>query len=143
MRIAEAMSRGVRVVSPSDSIEQAARIMGELDLGFLPVGEDDRLIGTITDRDIAVRGVGQGLECDTLIEEVMSTDVKYCFDDQDLDEVTANMGDIQVRRLPVVNREKRLVGVISLGDIAKKTAIEAGLALSDVTRGSEQHNQTA
>ncbi len=117
--------------------------MGELDLGFLPVGEDDRLIGTITDRDIAVRGVGQGLECDTLIEEVMSTDVKYCFDDQDLDEVTANMGDIQVRRLPVVNREKRLVGVISLGDIAKKTAIEAGLALSDVTRGSEQHNQTA
>ncbi|MBI2257251.1 MAG: CBS domain-containing protein [Proteobacteria bacterium] len=141
MRVHDIMSRNIRIARPDDSIEEAARMMIELDAGFLPVGQDDRLVGTITDRDIAIRGVGQGKGCDTTVDEIMSHDVKYCFDDQEIDEIADNMGDIQVRRLPVVNRDKRLVGVISLSDIAKRKEPEAGVALSDITRDSMQHNQ--
>jgi CBS domain-containing protein len=141
MRVHEVMSRNIRIARPGDSIEDAAKMMIALDAGFLPVGDNDRLVGTITDRDIAVRGVGQGKSCDTTVDEIMSRDVKYCFDDQELDEVADNMGDIQVRRLPVVDRDKRLVGIVSLGDIAKLKEPEAGVALSDITRESPQHNQ--
>lgn len=141
MRVSEVMTRNARVIGPNNSIAEAAQLMLELDAGFLPVGLDDRLVGTITDRDIAVRGVAMGKACDTPVDQVMSRDVKYCFDDQELDEIADNMGDIQVRRLPVVNRGKRLVGVVSLGDIAKRQEVEAGVALSDLTRDSLQHNQ--
>ena len=112
MRVSQSMTRNVEVVHPDDSIAEAAALMSQFDIGSVPVAEDDRLIGMLTDRDIAIRAVARGLGPDTSIRAVMSTDVKYCFDDQSIEEVIANMAAIQVRRLPVVNRDKRLVGII-------------------------------
>src|SRR5919197_1685417 len=113
--------------------------MEEIDAGAMPVGENDRLIGMITDRDIAIRAVGAGKGPETPVRDVMSAEVKYCYDDEDLDHVAENMGDIQVRRLPVVNRDKRLVGIISISDLARKEANTAK-ALRGIARPSEQHN---
>src|ERR671933_1354767 len=118
MRVSETMTRDVRIASPDQSIREAARIMAEIDAGVLPVGENDRLVGMITDRDIAIRAVAEGKGPDTSVREVMTEDVKYCFEDEDTDHVARNMADQQVRRLPVVNRDKRLVGILSLGDLA-------------------------
>src|SRR4051812_30901849 len=118
MKVSEAMTRDVHLASPNETVQQAARLMASLDAGVLPVSDDNRLVGMITDRDIAIKGVARGKGPSTKISEVMTPDVKYCFDDQDLEEVTHNMADIQVRRLPVLNHDKRLVGIISLGDIA-------------------------
>ena len=118
MKVSEVMTRDVKVADPDQTLAAAARLMAELDAGVLPVGEADQLVGMITDRDIAIRGVARGLGPDATIREVMTEDVKYCFDDDEIEDVALNMGEIQVRRLPVVNREKRLVGIISLGDLA-------------------------
>jgi CBS domain-containing protein len=144
MKVSQAMTRNVRVASPNDSLQEAARVMADLDAGVLPVGESDRLVGMITDRDIAIRGVAKGKGPDAKVRDVMTAEVKYCFEDQDLEEVTRNMGDIQVRRLPVLNRDKRLVGIVSLGDIATSRAREeAGEALSEISRPGGQHTQSA
>jgi CBS domain-containing protein len=118
MQVSEVMSPEVNVASPRQSIREAAQMMAAIDAGALPVGENDRLVGMITDRDIAVRAVATGKGPDTPIGEVMSTEVKYCFADDDLDEVAHNMAEIKLRRLPVLNSKKRLVGIISLADIA-------------------------
>jgi CBS domain-containing protein len=120
MRVSEAMTRDVKICTPGQSIREVAKIMAEIDAGAMPVGENDRLIGMITDRDIAVRGVAQGKDPNTPVREIMSEHVHYCYDDQDLDKVAEDMAATRVRRLPVVNREKRLVGILSLGDIARK-----------------------
>ena len=145
MKVSEAMTREVRLVRPDQTIRDAARLMTELDIGALPVEAGDRLVGMITDRDITVRGVAEGLGPDTLISEVMTAEVKYCFDDQTIDEVTQNMAEIQVRRLPVVNRDKRLVGILSLGDLAVEIDLmdEAGEALSGVSQPGGAHSQAA
>lgn len=144
MKVSDCMTRDVRVASPSHTLREAARLMAELDVGVLPVGENDRLVGMVTDRDIAVRGIACGLGPDQAVREVMTDSVKYCFADQSLEEVSRNMGDIQVRRLPVVDREKRLVGIISLSDIANgEGAIdEAGEALRDISQPGGEHSQT-
>ena len=135
MKVSEAMTRDVRVANPDETVQQAARMMASLDAGVLPVGEGDRLVGMITDRDIAIRGIAEGKGPDARVREVMTKDVKYCFDDQDVEEVTRNMGDIQVRRLPVINRDKRLVGILSLGDVATKVAGNApAQALKEISR---------
>ena len=118
MHVSEAMSTDVRIANPNQSIRDAAAIMARIDAGALPVGENDRLVGMITDRDIAVRAVAAGKGADTPVRDVMSEDVKYCFEDEDMDQVAQNMADIKVRRLPVLNRNKRLVGIVSLGDLA-------------------------
>ena len=143
MKVHDSMTRDVCIAAPSQSVLEAARMMAELDVGALPVGENDRLVGMITDRDIVVRGVAAGRGPDTLVRDVMSSQVQYCFEDQSIEEVTANMGDIQVRRLPVVNRDKRLVGIISLGDIAMQNGGErvAGAALSSISRPGGEHSQ--
>lgn len=143
MLVSEAMTRDVRVASPDFTVQQAAKLMADLDAGVLPVGENDRLVGMITDRDIAIRGIGQGRGPDASVREVMSSDMKYCFEDQDLDKVTQNMGDIQVRRLPVVSREKRLVGILSLGDIALGQEQSAAGALSGISQPGGEHCQSA
>ncbi|HEX4928746.1 MAG TPA: CBS domain-containing protein [Burkholderiales bacterium] len=144
MRVSEAMTRDVRVATPGETIRDVARTMAEIDAGALPVGENDRLIGMITDRDIALRAVAQGKGPDTPVREVMSTErVLYCYEDEDLDHVAKNMGEEQVRRLPVVNRDKRLVGIVSLGDVAQKERKSAGKAVSGVSKPSGQHNQSA
>ena len=143
MRVSEAMTRDVRIASPDQSIREAARIMAEIDAGVLPVGENDRLVGMITDRDIAIRAVAEGKGPDTSVREVMTQDVKYCFEDEDTDDVVRNMADQQVRRLPVVNRDKRLVGILSLGDLAvMEGARPAGEALAGVSQPGGEHSQT-
>jgi CBS domain-containing protein len=143
MRVSKVMTRDVETMSPDHSIEDAARMMLALDSGFLPVGEADRLVGTITDRDIAVRAVAEGKDPSTKVSEIMTHDVRYCFEDEDTAHVAKNMGEQQVRRLPVVDRNKRLVGIISLADIAREEADprKAGSAYSGITRPGGQHTQ--
>jgi CBS domain-containing protein len=118
MLVSDAMTSDVKIASPNQSISDAARMMAQLDTGMLPVGENDRLVGVITDRDIAVRAVAAGKLPSTPVRDVMSAEVRYCFEDDELETVTRNMADVKLRRLPVLNEEKRLVGIISLGDIA-------------------------
>jgi CBS domain-containing protein len=143
MRVSEAMSRDVRIASPDQTICEAARLMGEIDAGALPVGENDRLVGMITDRDIAVRAVAEDKPPSTKVRDVMSCEVLYCYDDQDLDEVAINMGDEQVRRMPVVNRDKRLVGIVSLGDLAQtEDATTTGRTVADISSPGGHHSQT-
>ena len=139
------MTRDVRLVSPKQSVSEAANLMAELDIGALPVEESDRLVGMITDRDIAVRAVAEGRGPDTEIGEVMTRDIKYCYEDQTIEEVTRNMGELRVRRLPVLSREKRLVGILSLGDLAidESAQDEAGEALGGISRPGGQHSQSA
>ena len=118
MMVSDKMTRNVRVASPDDSLQQVARSMAECDAGALPVSEGEGLVGMVTDRDIAIRAVAEGKGPDTKVREVMTADVKYCFEDEDLDAVVRNMGENKVRRLPVLGRDKRLVGIVSLGDVA-------------------------
>jgi CBS domain-containing protein len=143
MKISEAMTRDVSIASPDDTLQQAATKMAKLDAGVLPVGSDDRLVGMLTDRDITVRAVAKGKGPQTLVRDVMSDDVKYCFEDDELAAVSANMGDIQVRRLPVLNRDKRLVGIVSLGDIVTtgRNARQAGQALAGISQPGGEHSQ--
>jgi CBS domain-containing protein len=116
--------------------------MAECDAGSLPVGENDRLVGMITDRDIAVRAVAKNMPPDTPVRDVMSTEVLYCFDDEDIEKVADNMGAQQVRRLPVVNRDKRLVGIISLGDVASGADDSTvGHAVADISKPGGKHDQ--
>lgn len=119
MKVSDAMTPNVQLCTPQDTLKDAAEAMMALNVGLLPVTDGDRLVGMISDRDIATRGVALGLGPDSPVRTAMTEDVKYCFEDQELEEVTRNMGDIQVRRLPVLDRNKRLVGIITLGDIAR------------------------
>src|SRR5215470_5373947 len=115
MQVNEAMTSDVKIANPNQTIRNAARLMAQIDAGVLPVGENDRLVVMITDRDIAIRAVGAGKDPQTPVREVMSKEVMYCFEDDDLDEVVQNMADIKVRRLPVLDRDKRLVALLSFG----------------------------
>ena len=143
MKVNEVMSRNVHIASPDQSIREAAKAMYELDAGSLPVGENDRLVGMLTDRDIAIRGVAAGKGPDTRVGDIMSTDVKYCYEDEDTDHVAHNMGDQQIRRLPVLNRDKRLIGIISLGDLAFREGPKpAADALVGVSRPGGEHSQS-
>lgn len=143
MKVGECMTRDVRIASPDETLREAARAMADLDAGVLPVGENDRLVGMITDRDIAVRGIGDGKGPDSKVREVMSQDVRYCFEDDDADDVLENMGEQQVRRMPVLNADKRLVGIISIGDLAgREEPRRSGEALSEISRPGGAHSQT-
>jgi CBS domain-containing protein len=143
MKVSDAMTRDVMLVHPGQSIREAAALMEDCDIGSLPVADSDRLVGMITDRDIAVRAVAKGSSPDTQVSQVMSKEVLYCFEDDDVRNVAKNMSDIQVRRLPVVTRDKKLVGILSLGDLARKSeARTAGEAMKGIAKPSEQHSQT-
>jgi CBS domain-containing protein len=142
MKVSEAMTRDVRVANPDQSIREAAQMMVDLDAGALPVGADDRLIGMITDRDIAIRGVAKGRTPDTPVREVMTADVKYCFEDEEVEKVARNMAAIQVRRLPVVNRDKRLVGIIAIADLAANEDMEiVGAAVSGISEPTSDRSE--
>jgi CBS domain-containing protein len=142
MKVRECMSHDVLVANPAQTIAEAARMMSECDSGVLPVGDDDRLVGMITDRDIVIRAVARNLGVDTPIRDVMSKDkVLYCYEEDDIEDTAGNMADQQVRRLPVLNRDKRLVGIISLGDISKGTEEKAGKAEAGITRPGGKHDQ--
>ena len=144
MKISNCMTNGVQIANPDQTIREVAQIMARLDAGSMPVGDNDRLVGMITDRDIAIRGIAMGKGPDAKVRDVMSTDVKYCFDDEEVDNVLQNMGDLQVRRLPVLNRDKRLVGIVALGDLATNgKTVDAGEALSGISKPGGEHSQTA
>ena len=136
------MTAHARCVGPENTLVEAAGLMRELDVGALPVCEDDRLAGMVTDRDIAVRGVADGRDPNTTpIRDVMSPGIVYAFADQAVEDVARMMEERQIRRVPVVNREKRLVGIVSLGDIAiSSNPAFSGMALRDV---SEPRNPSA
>lgn len=145
MKIRDAMTRDVRMVRPDQTIRDAAQLMAQMDIGALPVQDNDRLVGMITDRDIAVRAVAEGKGADARVRDVMSNEIKYCYDDQTVEEVTRNMGEQRLRRLPVMSRDKRLVGILSLGDLAREeqSQDEAGEALCGISRPGGQHSQSA
>lgn len=134
-QVKDVMTAGVRTMSPSDTVVLAAQAMEELDVGALPVCDGKRLLGMVTDRDIVLRGVAQGLSPDsTTLDVVMSGEVEWVFEDEDVGEAAARMQQLQIRRLPVMDRERRLVGIVSLGDLAAKGDPEqAGEALADIS----------
>lgn len=143
MKVSEVMTRDVILTTPDRTIAEAAKLMAECDAGSLPVTDSDRLIGMITDRDIAVRAVARALPPDTRVQEVMSQEVLYCYDDEDVEHVAKNMGDQQVRRLPVVNRDKRLVGIVSFGDVSRSSPSRtAGEAIAQISQPSPRHSQS-
>jgi len=136
MKINEIITHDPEVIRPGTALIEAAQKMKSLDIGMLPVCDGDRLVGVITDRDITVRGVAQGCDPKTAhVQEVMTPEVIYCFDDEDVKDVAKKMEEKKVRRLPVLNREKRLVGIVSLGDLAVRTGKEklAGEVLERVS----------
>ena len=142
MKISECMTTNVQLVSPEQSIKKAAQFMLKSDAGSMPVADGDRLVGMITDRDITVRAVAEGRGPDTPVREVMTEETLYCYDDMSTEEVARNMGDNQVRRLPVVNRDKRLVGIVSLGDLSRAQEQQsAQLALDGVSEPGGRHDQ--
>ncbi len=132
------MSRDVKVVSPDMTIGEAAKKMRDGDFGMMPVGEDDRMIGTISDRDIAIRAVAEGKDAGTKVRDVMSEHVAWAYEDDSVEHAAAIMSERQVRRLPVVNRNKRLVGIVALGDFAVESSElrPAAEALSEISKPS-------
>ena len=143
MKVAELMTRDVVLVAPTDTICDAAKKMAECDAGALPVGEGDRLIGVITDRDIAIRAVAENKRPDTPVREVMTQQVLYCFEDESVEHVAENMGEQQIRRLPVMNRDKRLVGIVSIADLSRKTRPNTtGKAVAAISQPGGDHSQS-
>jgi CBS domain-containing protein len=137
--VSDVMTAGVRLITPEDTVQQATRMMRDEDTGVLPVGEGDRLVGIVTDRDVTTRVVAEGKDPQrTKVREVMSQEPKYVFEDEDLEHVADNMAQQQLRRLPVVNRNKRLVGVVSIGDLARgdRSGRYAGKAMRGVIRAA-------
>ncbi len=133
--IAEIMTRDVVTVSPQDSISHAAELMEDMDIGSLPVCDGQRLVGMITDRDITVRGVAAGQTPDeTLVEEIMTEDVLYCYGDQTVQEVLEDMGDLQIRRMPVLDSTTdELIGIVALGDLSIEHVDGVDEALRDIS----------
>jgi CBS domain-containing protein len=143
MKISECMTRDVQLASPDMSLRDAARMMARCGSGALPVGENDRLVGMLTDRDIAIRAVADGKGPDARVRDAMSTDVRWCFEDDDADEALQMMGEEQIRRLPVLSHEKRLVGIVSIGDLsAGAQPQQTGRTLGQISRQGGHHCQT-
>jgi CBS domain-containing protein len=137
MQIREIMTRAVKLTHPEDTIRDAARRMRDEDIGSLPVADGDRLVGYLTDRDIVVRALAGDAGPDSPVREAMSDRVLYCFEDDTVESVAKNMANNQVRRLPVLTREKRLCGIVALGDLAVKGVDEpAEEALEGISRQS-------
>jgi CBS domain-containing protein len=134
-RIADVMTRDVTSVAPQESLRQAARMMDELNVGALPVCDGDRLVGMITDRDITVRATSAGeTPDDTRVEDVMTDQVRWCFDDQTVENVMREMGSTQIRRMPVIEHDtQRLIGIVSLGDFATKHSAEVDRTLEEIS----------
>ena len=142
MKVSECMTQDVRIVDPGETLQDAARTMAEIDAGFLPVGKNDRLVGIITDRDIAIRAVATGRSSNAKIGDVMSQEVRYCYADDTVDDILDNMAQQQLRRLPVVDRDKRLVGIVSITDLATNgEPAHSGETLCEIARPSGLHSQ--
>lgn len=140
MKVGDIMTRDVHVVRPDDSIRNSAAIMARIDAGAVPVCDGEQLVGMITDRDLATRAVAEGKSPDTPVREIMTDHIHYVFEDEDLDHVAETMAESKVRRLPVVDRHKKLVGIVSLGDMsrgANKGTIAD--AVSEISRPGGPH----
>ncbi|HEY5870136.1 MAG TPA: CBS domain-containing protein [Candidatus Tectomicrobia bacterium] len=140
MRLKEVMTPGVEVIAPEATLQQAAAKMRRLNIGPLPVCDGDQLVGMLTDRDITVRAVAEG--CDptsTTVREAMTPDIAYCFDDQAIEDAIQMMEQYQIRRLPILDRDKRLVGMVSLGDLAVSSGDQqqVGETLKQVSEPAE------
>jgi CBS domain-containing protein len=139
MQAKDLMSKNPEIISPDITLKQAAEKMRNQDIGFLPIGENDRLIGAITDRDIVIRGLALGKDSDkTIVRDVMTDEIRYCFENDSLDKVAEMMGNLQIRRIAVLNEDKRIVGIISLGDVATKSQDTklTGKVTTDVSEGA-------
>jgi CBS domain-containing protein len=141
MKVHEIMTAHARCVGPDNALVEAAGLMRELDVGALPVCEGDRLAGMVTDRDIVVRGVADGRDVnEATVRDVMSPGIFYVFADQEVEDASRMMQEKQIRRLPVLNREKRLVGIVTLGDLAlTSNPAFSGEALREISESPEQH----
>jgi CBS domain-containing protein len=142
MKVSEVMTRDVQTVRPDQPVREAASFMLSADAGSIPVIDGDRLIGMITDRDIAVRGVAKGYGPDTPVRELMTNDIICARDDDDVDDVASRMSEAQVRRLPVIDDDQRLCGIVSLGDLSRDADEEiASEALEGVSEPGGKHQQ--
>jgi CBS domain-containing protein len=142
MKVSEVMTRDVRTIRPDQTAKEAAKFMLNEDAGSMPVSDGDRLIGMITDRDIAVRGVAKGYGPETPVRELMTGDIVCAREDDSIEEVAAKMSRAQVRRMPVVDSNERLCGIVSLGDLAREADDEcAEQALEGVSAPGSQHSQ--
>ena len=142
MKISEVMTREVQTVSPDQPVQEAANFMLNADAGSIPVTEGDRLIGMITDRDIAVRGIAKGYGPDTPVRELMTDDLIVVRIDDNIEEAASKMSEAQVRRLPVIDDQERLCGIVSLGDLSRETDDQtASQALEGVSQPGGQHQQ--
>jgi CBS domain-containing protein len=117
-RVADVMTRDAATLAPNETVRMAARMMDELNVGALPVCDGRKLVGIVTDRDIAVRAVSTGMDLESPVERIASGPVAWCFEEDDIETIQRKMADQQIRRIPVVDHDKRLVGIVSLGDMA-------------------------
>ena len=142
MKVSEVMTREVQTVRPDQPVQEAASFMLSTDAGSIPVTENDRLIGMITDRDIAVRGVAKGYGPETPVRELMTSDIISARDDDDVEEAATKMSEAQVRRLPVIDGQQKLCGIVSLGDLSRETDDStANQVLEGVSQPGGQHQQ--
>ena len=142
MKVSEVMTKDIETVRPDQQARDAARFMLQADAGSIPVTDGERLVGMITDRDIAVRGVALGYGPETLVSELMTSGVVSAHADEPIEEAARKMGEAQVRRLPVIDDQERLVGIVSLGDLARETDEDtAAQALEGVSAPGSQHQQ--
>ena len=140
MKVRDIMTTDVATATPETTLEDIATMMRDEDTGAIPVLDDDELVGIITDRDIVIRCIAQGKGGDARVRDAMTRDVKYCFERDDLEDVMENMAEIQVRRLPVLNADKRLIGIISLADAARMHSPDTvGIAFSGVVTPGGYH----
>jgi len=137
-QLKELMTRDVKVISPDMAIGDAAKMMRDGNFGMMPVVEGDRMIGTISDRDIAIRAVAEGKDCSSKVRDVMSEGIAWAYEDESVEQAATIMSERQVRRLPVVNRDKRLVGIVALGDFAVESSQiqPAAQALAEISKPS-------
>lgn len=142
MKVSEVMTRNVQTIRPDQSAREAASFMLRADAGSIPVTEGDRLVGMITDRDIAVRGIAMGNGPETPVRELMTNDIVCVRDSDDVEDAASRMGKAQVRRLPVIDSQERLCGIVSLGDLSRESNSDtAGEALEGVSQPGGQHRQ--
>ena len=142
MKVSEVMTRDVQTVRPDQPVQEAASFMLSADAGSIPVTEGDRLIGMITDRDIAVRGIAKGYGPDTPVRELMTNEIIAAREDDDVEEAASRMSEAQVRRLPVIDEHERLCGIVSLGDLSRDADEDcAAQALEGVSQPGGQHRQ--
>ncbi|PTB22473.1 CBS domain-containing protein [Trinickia symbiotica] len=136
-RVAEVMTRNATTLAPNETVREAARMMDEMNVGALPVCDGKRLIGMVTDRDIAVRAVSAGMDLDSPVDRIASKPIAWCFENDDVEAVQHKMADQQIRRVPVVDDKKQLVGIISLGDLATHQDGNMSSTLGSISSPSE------